>query len=547
MLHSATMVKAGVYLAARLNPLLEGVPLWSTLLMAAGVATALACGWLALQQFDAKRLLAYSTAATLGMMLLLLGFGGEKALLAALVLLTAHALYKCALFLTVGAIDHCTGVRDVREMGGLARLFPLLAITLVLASLSFVGAPPTSGFLAKEAAYEAVWGLDVGRGWAVLMVVLANAMLVAMACVVAIGPLIGKAPQAGSPPARASWRLTAAPLLLAVLGCAVALAPAWLGKQLIDPALVALGVETPSIKLKLWHGWQVPFWLSVGTWVLGAGVYLARGWFVKNAMIAWLARAPGPTRAYECSLWLLKSFAVWQTNRLQHGRLRDYVAVVIVAFTLLAGATLWGRGDWPASRSWLAPRLGEWFIPVLIGGATWLATTTRSRLTAVCALGVIGYAVAMLFAAFNAPDLAMTQLAVESLTVLLFVLVLYRMPAFKSISTATARGRDAVMAVTCGAVMSWLALAAAAHHAPSPTAEYYAQQSLQTAQGANIVNVILVDFRGLDTLGEIVVLATAALGVMALMRIQLERRGLPRGSVETDARARHDNVTAEAP
>jgi multicomponent Na+:H+ antiporter subunit A len=519
-LHSATMVKAGVYLVARLSPLFCGIAIWDYSIVAVGGATGLVGGWLAWQQSDLKRLLAYSTVSALGAMMLLLGLGTPLAAKAAIVLLLSHSLYKGALFLIAGAIDHGTGTRDVRRLGGLAKAMPLLTATALLAGMSLAGLPPAGGFLAKELVYEST--LALASPWLVLSAVLLLISLsfVAVAGLVVVKPFLGTSTNPVTIVHPLSWRLVAPPLLLGILGLAIGMAPAQVGHFAIGPALEAVGYDASGMKLKLWHGFSPPLLLSGITLVLGVGLYAAR-----RPLLAACRRFPrldriGPAAGYEFALLALKATAGWQSRLLQNGRLRIYLLVVLTAFVALVGYQLLDRTQFPPGGEWLDLQLHELFVPALILCAAWMVVRSSSRLAAVCGLGVIGYAVAMLFVMFGAPDLAMTQLAIETLTVILFVFVLYRLPRFANLSSRAARWRDAAVAALAGGVMTTVVLAATLGHAPSQVAQFFAENSLTAAKGRNMVNVILVDFRGLDTLGEITVLAVAALGIYALMRLR---------------------------
>lgn len=524
-LHSATMVKAGVYLVARLCPLFSGIMIWEYSIVAVGGVTGLVGGWLAWQQSDLKRLLAYSTLSALGTMMLLLGLGTPLAAKAAIVLLFFHSLYKGALFLIAGAVDHATGTRDVRRIGALFKPMPLLALSALFAGMSLAGLPPAGGFLAKELIYESALALnDTSKFALATAMLLISVSFVAVAGLVAVKPFLGRSSSA-TVVHSLSWRLVAPPLLLALLGLANGIAPAPVGQFAIGPALEAIGHDARGMKLKLWHGMGPALGLSLATLVLGVGLYAAR-----EQLLAACRRIPrmdrfGPAAGYDLALQTLRTTAAWQTQLLQNGRLRIYLLVVLTAFVSLVGYQLLARTEFPRGGKWLDLQFYELFVPTLILCAAWMVVRSTSRLAAVCGLGVIGYAVAMLFVMFGAPDLAMTQLAIETLTVILFVFVLYRLPRFANLSSRAARWRDAAAAVLAGGVMTAVVLAATLAHAPSQVMEFFAENSLPAAKGRNMVNVILVDFRGLDTLGEITVLAVAALGIYALMRLRSNNPG----------------------
>lgn len=518
-LHSATMVKAGIYLVARLSPAFSGVVVWDYLVIAIGSLTALLGGFLSLRQTDLKRVLAYSTVSALGVMMLLLGIGTVTAIKACLVFLVCHALYKGAMFMIVGTVDHATGTRDLRELGGLGRAMPMVACAAACAALSKMGLPPAGGFLAKELVYESALSTP---GWSlpVLLVVFgASVSFVAVGGLVAVGPFF-RGRRSEIQVHRVSIGLTLPPLLLASLGILVGAVPAPFGEYLIGPAVSAIDGQTQLVALKLWHGLNLPLLLSTVTLIVGISVYLAAPRLGKTlARFDWLT-SWGPSAGYETALRWLKSSATLLTRTLQNGRLRVYLLVVLTTFIATVGSRLMGSAELPSAGTWLELKLYELFIPALIICSTLMAVYSESRLAAVCALGVIGYAMAMLFVMFGAPDLAMTQLAIETLTVVLFVLVIYRLPRFASLSSRASRLRDALVAITAGSVMTIVVLAATAAHAPSRVSQFFADNSLAAAKGRNMVNVILVDFRGMDTLGEITVLAIAAIGIFALMNLR---------------------------
>ena len=517
-LHSATMVKAGVYLVARLTPALGGAAIWDQSVFWAGVATALTGGVLALRETDLKRLLAYSTVASLGVLMLLLTLHEP---LAAVLFLLCHSLYKGGLFLVAGAVDHSAGTRDVRDLGGLFGFLPWVSAAAILGALSMAGLPPAGGFLAKESVYETSLHLGGLAGWGTTAALFAaNVSFVTVAAWVAIGPFFGGQERLKGTPHRANWRLAIPPLLLGLLGLSIGLAPGWFAKSLVGPAVAAIDPHAHEVHLKLWHGFHLPLLLSLITLAAGAAVYaLHAKWQDFGQRLQGLDRW-GPAAGYQTALWTLKKTAAWQTQVLQNGRLRLYLLVILTAFMMIAGMELFQHLEVPDHIQWSKIEIYEWFIPALILGSILIAIRTSSRLAAVSALGVIGYAIAMLFVMFGAPDLAMTQMAIETLSVVLFVFVIYRLPRFTELSSGWSRTRDAVAAIAGGCVMTAIVLAATFSRAPSHLAQFFVDNSYTQAKGHNMVNVILVDFRGLDTLGEITVLSIAALGVFSLLKLR---------------------------
>ena len=525
-LHSATMVKAGVYLVARLSPTLGGIPAWDLTITVVGGVTAVVGGVLALGQNDLKKILAYSTVSALGTLMLLFALGTPLAIKGAIVFLICHAFYKAALFLVAGTVDHCAGTRDIRELGGMARPLPLLAVAAALAALANAGVPPFGSFLAKEVIYDAAIQLTQWSFYVTVAAFIANVAFVVVALLIVYRPFFANhanAEQAiehakGHP---ASWRLSGPPLLLGLLGLSIGLVPGDFAEYFAGPAVTAVAGEVVPVKLKLWHGFNLPLAISVVTFASGAVLYgLLNRLIGLVAPLSVLAKY-GPATVYQKILSLVLAFASWQTGVLQNGQLRVYLLIVLTAFVGLVGFELADHIELPTGGPLLELRLYELIIPALIFFATLLAISTSSRLTAVCALGVIGYAMALLFVMYGSPDLAMTQLAIETLTVILFVFVIYRLPRFKQFSQLGSRVRDGLVACLGGAVMSAVVWAATLAHAPSRLTPFFAENSLAVAKGRNMVNVILVDFRGIDTLGEITVISVAAMGIYALMRLRL--------------------------
>lgn len=523
-LHSATMVKAGVYLLARLTPMLGGTDEWHYLVTIAGAVTMLLGAMLALAQTDLKRILAYTTVSALGTLVLLIGLGTTQAIKAAMVFLIVHSLYKGALFLVTGALDHETGTRDVEQLGGLWRVMPVTAAATVLAALSMAGLPPLFGFISKELLYEAK--LEAPRAaWLITSAgVLANVLMVSLAAVIALRPFFGRKRATPKDAHEAPLSMLLGPALLALTGLVIGLLPDVLATPLIGAAVSATRAEATEIKLALWHGLNPILLLSVITIASGAVVYLLHErlrWMAHrlHALAEW-----GPPRWYELGLDGVLAFSKGLTRVLQNGYLRVYLMVIVLTTLGLTGTMFFRRvgWQWPALPSDI--RFYEWIVAAVILGAAVVAVRSTSRLAAVAALGVVGFGVALIYILYGAPDLAKTQFAIETLTVVLFVLVLYRLPRFANYTSKPARVRDLALALAVGGLMTTLLLATVATPLQSRLSKYFAAASVPLAKGRNIVNVILVDFRGLDTLGEIIVLSIAAIGVFALLRLRLESK-----------------------
>lgn len=515
-LHSATMVKAGVYLIARLAPAFATTfAFWRPLVVAVGAATMLVGGYRALRQHDLKLLLAHGTVSQLGFMVVLVGFGRPEITFAGMSLLLAHGLFKAALFMVVGIVDHQAHTRDLRELDGLAARMPATFVVALLAAASMAGLPPLFGFVAKESAFDTV--LHDGSVAALVAIVAGSVLTVAYSARFLWGAFARKrtsrdpdAYDVVAPPAR----FLAPAALVSVLGAVLGLAAAPAGAVAREAArAVAPALERPE--LALWHGFTPALGLSA--LAVGAGIVL----FVARDRVARLqGRVPTVVctqRTFDGTVAAVNRGSNRVTAIVQNGSLPVYLAVVLGTALLLAGWPLLARGDLPGDlRS--ADSAMQAGVAGLVLVAAVGATVARSRFPAVLFLGAVGYGVAVLFVIQGAPDLALTQLLVETLALVVFVFVLRHLPP----RFATVRWRVGTMlrvgvAAATGAFVTVFALlAGGAREAPAVSGEMVAR-SLPEGGGRNVVNVILTDFRALDTLGEITVLAVAALGIASLV------------------------------
>lgn len=518
-LHSATMVKAGVYLIARMNPILGETPLWFYLIATVGAVTTLLGAYLAFRATDLKQILAYSTISVLGTLTMLLGLGTERAIEAALVLLVAHACYKGALFLVAGAVDHSAHQRDVRQLGGLRSAMPITMTAAALAGLSMAGVLPAFGFIGKELYYEAV-GHVGGVAWACVAIA-ANMLLVAVVGLVCVKPFFGPKTAAAAHAHEAPFSLWLGPATLGALGLLLGVLPQTTAGPFVSASVAAVSGEPTAVKLALWHGVNLTLILSLFTLAGGVVLYVLRNRLLFLGKLDAAVAPLGPARLYQHWLEALNFTARWQTRVLQNGHLRFYLMTIIGTTVVLV---------WTALRNGLLPRVAvdgldvrfyEAALAALILLAALVAVRSRSRLASIAGLGVVGYAVAAIFILFGAPDLAMTQFVVETLTVILLVLVFYHLPDFKSFSSQRSRRRDALVALLTGGTITMLLLFATTVRSHRPVSDYFSKHSVPDGHGRNIVNVILVDFRALDTLGEITVLAIAGIGVYALLKLRL--------------------------
>jgi multicomponent Na+:H+ antiporter subunit A len=405
---------------------------------------------------------------------------------------------------------------------------PLATLAALLAGLSMAGLLPFFGFIGKELVFESILHLGAPLGVALLVVAIAaNALLVVVAIRVGIRPFIVRQDSPAPVGHEAPPSLLAGPLLLAGLGVTTGLLPGVAASQLVSSAVAAVTQTPTSIELVLWHGINVVLAFSLLTLAVGVAIYYWR--MRARRLTGWLEAGArfGPEAGYGSAMDLLQRGALGLTRRLQNGYLRHYVLVtvitpIVLVGTVIANALLGGR-TFELSLGQPEVRPTEVALGVLILVAALVAVRSRSSLGAVAALGVAGYGVAIVFLTFGAPDLAMTQVLIETLTVIVFVLVLYHLPRISELGSA-GRLRDAAVSLAFGGLMTLLVLATFSETVRATISSYFLERSLPDAHGRNVVNVILVDFRALDTLGEIAVLALAGLGVLVLLRIHGERR-----------------------
>ncbi|MFN4080690.1 MAG: hydrogen gas-evolving membrane-bound hydrogenase subunit E [Saprospiraceae bacterium] len=521
-LHSATMVKAGVYLLLRMTPLLGGHTYWQVTLLLTGGVTMLYAAVNVLLRNDMKSVLAYTTISALGVLVFLIGIGTPESLLAALVFVLAHALYKAPLFLVTGIVDHETGTRDLSRLSGLRRVMPLVALSGALAALSNSGFPPFWGFVGKDLIYEAALQREGPQGLLLMgAALLTSALLFWGGFVVGVRPFWGRMPESLSHAHAPPIVLWLPPLLLGVLGLALGLAPGLAEAPIIRPAMQALGLGDYVFHLKLWHGFNTVLGLSALTLALGGGLYLFLKPSAKAELRAERYTVYSPKGVMEQITLGFAGLAREITLRLQSGLLRYYILIILSFLIGLTGYRLLTEVRLYIDFSKVSELVGyEIAILAIMLIAIAFTVFTGSRLTAVAALGVVGYALCLLFVFYSAPDLAMTQFTIDTLTVILFVLILYRLPRYLTFSNIYTRSRDAVVSLLLGALIATLALEVLNESVRQETSAFYAENAYTLAKGKNVVNVILVDFRGADTLVEVSVLTIAAIGVFSLLKLK---------------------------
>lgn len=557
-LHAAAMVKAGVYLVARFAPAYSLDPTWQWIVVVLGCGTMLLGGYRALRQHDLKLILAFGTVSQLGLIILLVGLGTRATALAGLAMLGAHAMFKAALFLVVGVVDAATGTRDLRRLSGVGRELKLTALAGALATASMIGLPPFAGYVAKEAGLEALGHLDESAvGMAVLVAVSVGSVLTvayglrlwwgAFATKPAVvpesleestapGTSLGEAAHDDARPAaitHPSLLLVWPAMILAVLGLAVALLPQ-LGEHLLRPYADTYPEGLPG-HLVLWAGFTPTFVLTLAILLAGALLFVVRDRVERLQTAAY--HGPEADKVYRRFMRRLDDVAADVTAVTQRGSLPLYLGLILVVFVLAVGTTTLVSTTVPSSFTvWDNPAQLVFAAGTIVSAL--LVVRARRRLKAVILLGIGGYSVAGLYLLHGAPDLALTQVLVETVTLVVFVLVLRRLPPyFSDRPLAASRWVRLALGLAVGLTVAGVALVAPGARMHLPVSKDFAEEAVRFGGGKNIVNVTLVDIRAWDTMGEISVLLVAATGVASL--VFLSRRA---GAIYRAQDARQDRA-----
>lgn len=523
-LHAATMVKAGLFLVARLGPVMSGVAIWAPMATWVGLATMVWGSWLALRQTDLKALLAFSTVSQLGLIMSLLAPATAESTSAGLLHLLNHGVFKGALFLLVGVIEHEAHTRDLTRLGPLRERMPRVHTLLALAALSMAGMPPLGGFVSKELFLE--WQLSVGALPG--LVAICGSVLTAGYCFsLAIGLARGRGPAQGDavgahdPGPSLLW----GPGLLVLSAILLGFAPQFFAGHLVERATEAavLG-EDLHLHLALWHGWTSTLAASVVAIASGYLLYVL-WWQPREIVVAGLYA----DRAYNAFLSGLEKGARAITAAYMSGYLWRYTSLVIGVGVAALICVVVGIGFESNSYWYARPvRLFEMLIIVASLAAGLATASARTRIAAIIALGANGYSLALLFSLLGAPDLALTQVMVETVSVALFLSVFVYLPPYKPLPDSRLRIGHLALATTFGFGAAALVYVTRGMRVAPTISDYFVKHSVAEAGGHNIVNVILVDFRGLDTLGEIAVLAIAGLAAYAIIK-GLRTRPAPEG------------------
>jgi len=521
-LHSATMVKAGVFLLARLWPVLAGTELYTVIVTSVGLVTMLFGAWVALFRHDLKAILAYSTISQLGLLVMLLGFSLEAAAIAAVLHILNHAAFKAALFMTAGIVDHEAGTRDIRRLGGLAKVMPVTALVGTLAALAMAGIPPLGGFISKEMMlYEALNVSLFGLPWLVPVVATIAATLSVGYSLRFAAHLFFGQPRDADAHAKAhdpSAGMLAAPVVLVSIAVLLGLMPMLLAGTLVASAASAvIGGPAPELDLGLWHGINLALGMSalavlVGALLLWRHATLLRGYAAMHHADAKALFERGMRVTDQAVRRLVVAVHRPSLQRMV------FAVFAVIVLLVVEGANNGSGGLTGPRELQEAPPIAVVAWLLLVGATIAVLVEERQRFRALIYISVIGLVIALAFVRFSAPDLALTQISVEVVTILLLLLALNLLPKRpRLLSSPTRRMRDTVLAVLGGLGVGGAAWAMLTRNANDPISAFHLDNSYSGGGGTNVVNVTLVDFRAFDTMGEIIVLGIAGLVIYALL------------------------------
>ena len=524
-LHSATMVKAGVFIVFRFNPIFSGIELWQIILASVGGFTMVMGAIVAFKADDLKRILAFTTISALGIFFMMIGIGSEAALQAAIVYVLAHALYKGALFLAAGTLDHECGTRKISELSGFRKKMPRTAAATILSCLSMMGIIPFLGFTGKELLYDAALHSDTPYFVLIISLVLASVFFTAIAIKIVYQIFFVKAENAGPTVTEASWFMFAPPLVLGLLGFLFSVLPNLSIQALLEITAGNMGISSGELDMSLWHGFNTVLLLSLATIILGIILYRGRYVFEKIYSKLPFPLSAIPEKLYDGSLAALTSFSLFQTRAVQNGFLRNYISMFIAVFCFLSIYYLFSSGYLFRSAidfKWDDIKIYEILVLILVAITVVFLFFAKSRLTVIASIGIIGYGIALSYTFFSAPDVAITQFLAETLGLILLAVILPKLPRLH-IANQGSKIKYFLVSLTFGVVMVIITLIVMSEPGRDGLKEYFVLNSLPLGKGENIVNVILVDFRAMDTLGEISVLVITMLGIISLLKLKPEK------------------------
>lgn len=558
-LHSATMVKAGIYLVARFTPIFASSELWIWLVTATGLFTLVWCSFFALKQTDLKGILAFSTVSQLGLIMALLGAGSmsyhvdgaaetvfKYAAFAAIFHLINHATFKGSLFMIVGIVDHEAGTRDIKKLGGLMSIMPISFTVAMIGSLSMAGVPLFNGFLSKEMFLTAMlsiteFGLFSFDTFGVLFPIIAwiaSVFTFAYSLYFVTHTFMGTYKPDALPKKahEAPIGMLVSPIVLATLVIVIFFIPNIVATYFIKPAVLAIqpflysDVSQIDVHISAWHGFTTELWMTLGIFVVGGlAVMTLKKWqHFYNRVPA------GFNMLYDAAMNVSDTGMNRLSRLYMTGSNQTYLLYMFASFVVLVIGTLFTQGGFTMSWAHTAPiRFYDLVLIAVLVSGTLIALVTKSRLTSIIGLGVVGYSVAMFFVIFNAPDLALTQLVIETISVALFLLCFYHLPKnSRKENRMRFQVPRFIISVAVGATVTLVAIAAQSQKMMTSISEYYKETVYSLAGGGNIVNVILVDYRGFDTLFEIAVLAIAGLGIFAMIKLRIGDKGKEKKQLE---------------
>jgi len=554
-LHSATMVKAGIYLVARITPIFGGTAEWFWIITLVGITTLVWGSVSAVRQKDLKSILAFSTISQLGMIMSLLGIGsvayyftdGDNALyttaiLAAVFHLINHASFKGSLFMTAGIIDHETGTRDIRKLGGLMTLMPITATISLIGLAAMAGLPPFNGFLSKELFFTAMlnateYGIFSVETWGIILPIfawIASIFTFLYCAILFFKTFTGKfQPEklAVKHVSEAPFGMLISPIILGSLVVIFGLFPNILAYTLIEPAMEAIlpGILEPgqqfNIHISHWHGVNLELWMTIGVIVIGTFLFLTMKKWSQSAF--YRSEKDIFNYVYDNGYEGLIKGSQVVTRVQMTGMLRDYFLYMCAFIVLIIGYTIFRYDAFAINTENISPiDPYMWILAILLVVSVVAVPFTNNRMTAIIVTGVAGFLVALMFTIFRAPDLALTQLLVETVSVILFMLVFYHLPDLRKEKIKPSfKLINLIISIAVGVMITLVSLSAFALGSETnftSIAAYFIENSKVLAGGYNVVNVILVDFRGFDTMLEILVLGIAAIGIVSLIKLRLK-------------------------
>ncbi len=553
-LHSATMVKAGIYLLARLSPIFADTSVWFITVSAVGIITLFWGSFSAVKQTDLKGILAFSTISQLGLIMSLIGVGSAAlhyefledniyvvAITAAVFHLINHATFKGSLFMVVGIVDHETGTRDIRKLGGLMNFMPITFTLAIIGCFSMAGLPPFNGFLSKEMFFTGmvnVTKMDIYNmeTWGVLFPALAwiaSVFTFVYSMIIVFKTFTGRyqPEKLEKKPHEAPIGMLVPPIILASLVIIFGLFPNLLAHSIIEPAMASImpslltAGEKYYVHISFWHGWTPELFMTIG--VIGLGILLFLTVQKWSKLYGFFPQKLTLNSFYDKGLSAADKGSNTFMRLVMTGFIRDYLVIIFAFLILLVLGTLWVKDAFIVDFSNVASiGVYEIILVLVIILAALMTVLSKSRLTAIISLGIVGYSVALFFVLFRAPDLALTQLVIETISTALFLLCFYHLPELQKRSKKlTFRLTNFLISLGVGLVVTLVALSSHSAKLFDSITQYFVDKSYTEAGGKNIVNVILVDFRGFDTLFEITVLGIAAFGIYAMIKLRLTEKG----------------------